>query len=61
MTKEQHQKAVHLLAEKATLDATVTELSAHYYRAQAISLSMLDSAALQGVLEEAGLNLEDLT
>jgi len=61
LTDEQRQKAVHLLANQATLDATVNELSAHYYQAQVASLDLLTPTALQWVLEEAGYKLEDLT
>ncbi len=60
LTEEQRQKAVHLLAEKATLDVTVTELSVHYYQSQVASLDLLTPTALQWVLEEAGFTLEDL-
>ena len=60
LTEEQRQKAVHLLANQATLDATVDELAAHYYQSQVASLDLLTPTALQWVLEEAGITLEDL-
>lgn len=61
LTQEQHQKAVHLLANQATLDAIVDELAAHYDQSQAISRNMQESSGLLEALVEAGLILEDLT
>ena len=60
LTQEQHQKAVHLLAERLTLNASIETLSAHYYQAQVSLLDMLTPTALQYVLEDTGYQLEDL-
>ena len=60
LTKEQHQKAVHLLAERLTLNATLGDLSAHYYKSQAISLNMQESSGLLKAMAEAGFTPEDL-
>lgn len=60
LTEEQHQKAVHLLAERRTLQAPLGDVCTHYYRLQARSLDMLDSTAMLDALEDAGLTLEDL-
>lgn len=61
LTQEQRQKAVHLLAERLTLNVTLGELAAHYYKSQVISLNMQESSGLLEAMAEAGLTLEDLT
>lgn len=60
LTDDQHQKAVHLLAERLTLQASLGDVYAHYYQSQARSPDMLDSTAMLYALEDAGLTLEDL-
>ena len=37
LTDDQHQKAVHLLAERLTLQASLGDVYAHYYQSQARS------------------------
>ena len=55
------QAVARLLAERLTLNATLGDLSAHYYKSQAISLNMQESSGLLKAMAEAGFTLEDLT
>ena len=54
LTEEQHPKAVHLLAERRILQASLGDVYVHYYLAQARSIDMLYAP------EDAGRTLENL-
>lgn len=60
LTYEQHQKAIHGIAEYRTEKATTGDIEAFYYESMVDALDDLDPHSLLDALAEAGINPEDL-